>query len=246
MEREAAEAHEARLCAIHAGRKGRLQEIDGFHVFLDEERYSPALIARIEAGNYETRERALVRDLLRAGDRVLEAGTAIGVVAMVAAARLGGESVVTFEADPAIAADARRNFAFNGLPIRSRVGVLRNRARCTAQTHTPFHVSRHFWSSRLGAKPTDADIVDTIEVAYICLEDAIASHEANVLVCDIEGGEVDLLTGADLSGIRLIVVEMHYWSVGEAGVNAMTRGLVDAGFNVDFMTTRGEVVVFRR
>ena len=53
----------------------RFRTIDGFRVFLDDERYSPAMIARIESDRYENDERALVGALLRDGDRVLESAT---------------------------------------------------------------------------------------------------------------------------------------------------------------------------
>ena len=38
----------------------------------------------------------------------------------------------------------------------------------------------------------------------------IAEHRTNVLVCDIEGSEAVLPTGADLKSVRLIQMEIHY------------------------------------
>ncbi len=79
-------------------------------------------------------------------------------------------------------------------------------------------------------------------------EDKIAERRANVLVCDIEGGEADLLTGADLSGIRLIVMETHYWACGRPDIDSMVRFLVHDGFNsyVYFDYTGDHVVVLDR
>jgi hypothetical protein len=78
------------------------------------------------------------------------------------------------------------------------------------------------------------------------LEQEIAAHQANVLICDIEGGEVVLLTGADLSGIRMIIMETHRWAVGEALTDAMIRDLILQGFAVDLSASAGEILLFRR
>ena len=89
-------------------------------------------------------------------------------------------------------------------------------------------------------------IVDVVMVPTACLEDQIADHRATVLVCDIEGGEVDLLVGADLSGIRLIIMEIHTWAVSEAANGDMIRGLLAQGFNVDFHASGQGIAVLRR
>jgi hypothetical protein len=52
------------------------------------------------------------------------------------------------------------------------------------------------------------------------------------LICDIEGGEIELLIGADLAGIRLIIMEVHNWAVGVRSTDAMLRWLIVNGFNV--------------
>ena len=36
------------------------------------------------------------------------------------------------------------------------------------------------------------------------------AHRAKVLICDIEGGEVDLLMQSDLARIKKIIIETHY------------------------------------
>ena len=80
----------------------------------------------------------------------------------------------------------------------------------------------------------------------LCFEDAIARHRANFLICDIEGGEVDLLLEADLTGISTILLETHYWATGVERASAMIRKLVYDGFDIDLGISGRHVTVMRR
>jgi FkbM family methyltransferase len=233
--------------ALVDGRTGMIAQIDGLRVFVDTVAYSPTLVAALTGGSYEVTERRLVRRLIGPDDRVLEIGTAIGLVAMTLATLVGPSNVMTYDANPAMVDDARRNFAANRLErIDGRLGVLRNRARWREdEAVVPFYVSRDFWTSRLAAAGA-SDIVGVVQVPLVCLETAIADHRATVLVCDIEGGEADLLEDADLAGIRLVVVEVHDWAVGRSRTGAMMRWLIQAGFDVDFTHSGEGVAVLGR
>jgi FkbM family methyltransferase len=178
---------------------------------------------------------------------VLEVGTAIGVVSMTAALIVGVGSVVTFDANPDIVADAQANFRRNGLAgISGRTGVLTCRRRFVRDAGVDFFVARDFWASRLDAKADDADIVKVVRVPRLCLEAEIAAYRATVLICDIEGGEVDLLSGAELDGIRLIIMETHYGVVGEGPTDAMIRELILQGFAFHLGASGGHMAVLRR
>lgn len=65
-------------------------------------------------------------------------------------------------------------------------------------------------------------------------------------ICDIEGGEVDLLMQADLSGLRLLILETHVWAVGEARTDAMIRKFVLDGFAIDLDASGQGVAALRR
>jgi hypothetical protein len=86
----------------------------------------------------------------------------------------------------------------------------------------------------------------TVRIPVFCLELEIAAHKANVLICDIEGGEVELLADADLTGIRLIIMETHYWAAGEAATDAMIRNLILQGFSFHLGVSGHHVSVLRR
>jgi FkbM family methyltransferase len=235
-----------RLSVLANGRQGEVVPIGNVSVFLPPEEYGPTLTGSISEGTYENKERGIISKLLKPSDRVLEIGTAIGVVSMTAAKIVGQEAVRTFDASARIVADARRNFDYNGLSgIRSDVRMLVNRLRRpSTPARLDFHIARDFWASR--AQNAKADIVETVQVETGCLEDEIALHKATVLVCDIEGGEIDLLIGADLRTIRLIVLETHPHMVGKEPTDRMIRYLVGEGFSVNFFESGKGIAVLER
>lgn len=241
-------AHSAKRDAAIAGRTGRMIQIGNLQVFADDERYSPPIIRSLEDGGYESAERSILYAALRPDDRVLEIGTAVGVLSMTAASIVGPESVTTYEANPYILEDARRNFMANGLgAIRSSNAVLQARAEMAGVPPTiPFAVSRDFWASRLGATINDPDIVDVVDIPTASLEDAIEAHRANFLICDIEGGEANLLLRADLSLIDTIIIETHYWAAGKRAISDMIRKFISDGFDIDLDLSAHHVSCFRR
>jgi hypothetical protein len=110
----------------------------------------------------------------------------------------------------------------------------------------PFAVSRDFWASRLGATADDPDIVEVVDIPTASLEDAIAAHRATFLICDIEGGEVELLLRADLSSIETIIIETHYWAAGKRAISDLVRKLISEGFDIDLDLSAYHVTCFRR
>jgi hypothetical protein len=128
MEQANAEAEKRRNC-IPPGRRGRIVEIGGFTIFVDDKNnYDRSIIAALERGDCDDTERQLVGQLVTHCDRVLNIGTTTGVVAITAASAAGEESVLTSDANFDIINVAQENFKRNGLEgIRSQVGILRNR-----------------------------------------------------------------------------------------------------------------------
>ncbi len=225
-------------------RAGEIIEIAGFSALVADD-YGPNVKAALRGGSYEKRERELVARFVLPVDRVLELGTGVGIVAMTAAKIVGPSHIVTYDANPDIAADARANFARNGLEgIEARVGLLANRRRFIPGA-AAFGVAEEFWASR---RPGEGEqgFERVISAPVRCLEDEIEAFGANVLICDIEGGEVDLLTGADLSALRLIVLETHYWAQGETATDAMVRELILNGFAIHLEASAWSVLALRR
>jgi FkbM family methyltransferase len=226
-------------------RPGALRLVDDFRILIADD-YGPAVKSSLESGDYERLERRFVGLFVRPGDRVLELGTAVGVVAMSAAAVVGAENVRTFDANPEIIADAKANFARNGLGgVDARHGLMVNRACYAPGRVVNFGLAREFWASHQTSH-MGGGIERIVSAPVFCLEDEIAAFGANVLICDIEGGEVDLLSDADLSGLRLIILDTHYWAQGEEAIDEMVRRLILAGFSPHLLESRHGVLALRR
>jgi hypothetical protein len=120
------------------------------------------------------------------------------------------------------------------------------RAITDPQDTMTFFIHRAFLSSRLNAPTNDHNIVKTVQVPVVFLEDVIEKHRATVLISDIEGGEVDLLPYADLSGIRLVILETHYGEAGVAATDEMVRQLIISGYSLDLELSHTRYLVLRR
>jgi FkbM family methyltransferase len=227
--------------AAPAGRSGEIANVGGFDVFIDDA-YAEPIRNTLRDGSYEVRERLAVCRMLRPGDRVMEAGSAIGLVAMTAAAIVGPANVAAYDANPAMTADAAANFARNGMRVDLHAGALVPRRRYAEGARLAFHVSPEFWASRL----VEEGAPGAIQVPTLCFEAERERRQADVLICDIEGGEVALLSEADLTGFRLVILETHAWAVGQERADALIRKLALDGFNVDLDVSGQGVAALRR
>jgi len=95
-------------------------EIGEKHLLVEDGRYDAKIVNSMRQGGYEATERSIVPKLFRSGDRVVEIGTAVGLVAMVLADVVGNENVIGFEANPQLVEDARRNFDANNQSITAK------------------------------------------------------------------------------------------------------------------------------
>lgn len=200
--------------------------------FLHEKR-----IERINAARYEGQEIAGALHVVGEDDTVLEIGAGIGLVGAVIAANCRPRAVHSFEANPDLIPEIEALYAANGL--QDRIGV-RNIVLVSDPDRPetmPFHVhNSYLGSSLIGDQARAARTVDvpTAGFAETCAEIA-----PTVLVMDIEGGELDLLRHADLTGFRAVVLEFHPAAYGVDGMKECKSILRDAGFErVDEKSTR--------
>ena len=233
--------HRSLLFRVLAGWRrltgARRVAIDGVTIEVD-----PALPRGVKRalwrGDYEGPERACITRLLTPEDRVLEAGAGIGVVTTVCAAR--SAAVLTYEANPALIERIRGNLALNGLTAE-----LRNRAIGVADGSLSFTIGDNFLSSSAHAREGTAT-----EVGCDALAGVIEAFDPTVIVMDIEGAEIDVLSDAlpsdALDGVRALVVELHPHVVGEAAIRDMLGGLAVRGFHVPADTAGKETVLLER
>lgn len=212
----------ARAWHLRTGTK--VFEQDGVKVRCGPDDLPRAVRSLLFQGTYEAAERELLPGALRPGDRVLEVGTGIGLVSLVCTSIVGEGNVLSYEANPAMAAVIRANYVLNGW-----TPDLREKAVTVDGTPITFFQSGNVLSSSLYDRGTDAA---AIEVESDAIEAVVSAHRPAVIVMDVEGAEVDLLPAADLSTVRAIVVELHPHIVGEGRTNALMALMEERGFRL--------------
>jgi FkbM family methyltransferase len=185
-------------------------------------------IARINAAKYEGQEIAGALQLVRPGDRVLELGAGIGIVGAVAAKNRAPARVVSFEANPNLIPHIRALYTANGLNDRIEV---RNQVLVSAPDRPetlPFHIHNSYLGSSLDGNPDRAR--ETVDIATADFDAVRREVRPDVLLMDIEGGELAILQHANLDGLRGIVIEFHPKAYEVAGMRACKDILRAAGF----------------
>lgn len=213
--------------------------VDGIRVPIEPD-WSRPMVNHIYGERYEGPERRAVARLIGPEDRVLELGSAIGVVASVIL-RCGPAATRHYEANPAMIAAAERTLAANGLAADLR------HAAAVGEDHegdtVSFNIGVDFWSSSLEERHR---IAETVTVPAVPLSAMIAEFAPSVIVMDIEGAETRLLMAPELPGVRAIVVEMHRRVTGIESQTAMLSHLFGLGFHLDLSASEGENLVLVR
>ena len=183
---------------------------------------------------YEQSERAIVAATLHPDDVVLELGAGMGFITTVAA-RIARE-VRSYEANPDMARTAGATLTRNGSRASVTNGALMRSPRVAT---VPFHIHENFTESSLlplqGRPTVDIPVFDFMQ----------ACEGATYLIVDIEGGEVDLLTG-ELPGIRAVCVECHPAVVSRQAITGMLASLFEQGFALDLAHSQGQVLYLER
>ena len=160
----------------------------------------------IALGNYEKAERELIAmmqeaGLIRPGDRVIEAGGGLGVIAMHVADIVGDAAVFVFEPDPDTRAGLRENLRRNGHDIHVEDAAL----VAGDERTVAFSVGHHFY-----ARGTHRRSDHVITVPAESISHAIARLDPTILVLDVEGAEADLVCSVDnFRNVHGIHIEVH-------------------------------------
>ncbi|NNE53768.1 MAG: FkbM family methyltransferase [Sulfitobacter sp.] len=190
---------------------------------LNEER-----LGRINAERYERHEIAGALEVVKPGDRVLELGAGIGLVGAVTLKNAKPSKVLAYEANPDLIPHIEALYKLNklGKKIEIRNKILVSDPK--APKSLPFHVRNSYLGSSLidtTRRPTRAIKVPTESYASVH-----KSFKPDVIIMDIEGGELEFLRHADLKGVRAIVVEFHPEAYGRDGMRECKRLLEHGGF----------------
>lgn len=185
-------------------------------------------IERIASGRYEGQEIAGALQVTGETDRVLELGAGLGIVGAVIARHACPQAQIAFEANPELIPHIAALYALNRMKTRI---TLRNEVLLAAADR-PEHVDFHLRNSFLGSSliADDRRQTRTVQIATAGYDDLRESFAPTVLVMDIEGGELDFLEHADLTGLRAMVIEFHPDAYGVAGMRRAKQILRSAGF----------------
>lgn len=223
-------------------------ETHGVVVPLVESVISPRMREVLRNDRYERQEVRAIKSLARPDDVVLDLGAGVGVVATIAARTVGDDRVTAVEANPNLIPILRETFRLNGVP---GVTLIHGAAMSGPDPNDEvrFRLRPDFWASSLDRRRKDrnSDAVSDVAVPAVDLAGILDELRPTVFVLDIEGGELAVASGADLSSVRLVIMELHPRVYGASGVERIFSALSAQGFTYDPRASRGgTVVVFSR
>lgn len=175
-------------------------------------------------GEYEWDDVALCRDVLRSDDRIVEIGSAIGMIGLYCMQVIGVRDYAMVEANPDVIALAQDNFRANGIappPIL-------NQAVSDRRGEVAFNIGEVFVSSSIRAIRRNARqiVVDGRRIPEIVAQ---LGFTPNVLIMDIEGYEADLPV-EDFARFDKIIIELHGRFIGQDRIDAFEASLHALGF----------------
>jgi FkbM family methyltransferase len=189
---------------------------------------------------YEYRETQAVLKLIREGDVVIELGAGIGYMSTVLSRLTGAAHIHSFEANPNLIPYIHRVHAANDVTNATVENALLGPRKGTAT----FHVRQNFLSSSLD-EMDGSGIVARETIPVLNVNTVMKQIKPTVLVCDIEGAEVDLIPAMDLSGLRAAVIELHPQWIKREGVAAVFNAMMAAGLVYFPRWSDSKVVCFR-
>jgi FkbM family methyltransferase len=191
---------------------------------------SPAIFYHLLNGDYESPELALLDEHLSPDDCVLELGAGIGFLANRYGKRCTGRTHLAIEASPTMATLIRANTRQLGnVDVMNAVA-----AKAPAARPASFYIYSDFWASStlpLHLTNPQRHLVETVQVPTVDLDALIAERRVSVLVCDIEGGEYELVRTFDLN-VPKILMEVHWRELGLERALSVLRGFEERGYRL--------------
>ncbi|HKM83064.1 MAG TPA: FkbM family methyltransferase [Candidatus Acidoferrum sp.] len=174
-------------------------------------RVNPRTGQNVQRGIGEPQVQQALVDYLRPGMTFYDLGANIGYFSLIAARLVGPMGyVVSFEADPEIAARLRENLARNHFShARVEQKAVWSETATVSFARVDPNTSPDRGLGHVSAESSD----DTITVEGVSLDSYITPQNSpDLLKCDVEGAEVEVFRGADrlLAERRtILLVEMH-------------------------------------
>jgi FkbM family methyltransferase len=211
----------------------------GIKIPLIEGIISPKIVEKIKIGRYETNEAIQLGKIIEKGEVILEIGGGIGFISSISALNPNTRSVEIFEANPNLRPMIESLHALNGISnVTVNTGVLMHNV---SSATVPFYVHPDFWASSLSPGAGDRIKVDVPAFSFNAVIERI---RPTLIICDIEGGELDLFEHANLKGVQKVLIEIHQNVVGRAGIKRLFDIFSARNFHYDEHHSSGSVILF--
>lgn len=199
---------------------------------------SPGIRKQIHLGEYESKEAEIVTRRLHPDDVVMEVGAGIGFLSALCAKRIGNDRVFAYEANPALMDIIALTHRANGV-----TPSVINAALAVGEGECAFHLSDEFWASSASHAISGARV---IMVRQLDLNTELAKVRPTFLIVDIEGGEREFFSHANLAGVRKVCVELHPTLLSDVELSGLLQHLFAQGFVLDFSIMRKNVFFLYR
>lgn len=211
-------------------------------LILDPSFMSPRMIEVIKNMRYEAQEARQLGRIIQNDEVVLEIGAGIGFISALIAKNPLTKSLISYEANPTLIPKITETLSINLTKSDDkwevRNAVLMNGA---APESVEFFIHKDFWASSLVPFP-DALRVERVKVENF--NAVLAKVRPTLIVCDIEGGELELFRNADLSGVKKVFLEVHQKQIGRKGMKELFEYFHARNFHYDQAHSGGSVVLF--
>jgi FkbM family methyltransferase len=202
------------------------------------------ILHQLYYGEYERPEINGLSSVIRPGDRILELGAGLGIISALAGRTTGPSGrVLSYEANPALLPDTQAFLAANEVTNVTLV----NAVLVPEKDPKPrqFHLAQSFAeSSLLGAEGRGPQ--GTVSVPAECLSTVLGTYRPDVLICDIEGAELELFPTFPASSLRAAVVELHPDRLTPAQIQSIHDGMASQGLHLQEPGPGGTVVIYAR
>ncbi len=195
----------------------------------------------LRKNEYEAKESEAALRVVREGDVVVELGGGIGYMSTLVATKRAIKSVHVFEANPNLIPYINSVHSANGVTNAH----VHNAILGPRKGSVDFYVREPMLGSSMAVLEGEVDPPAT-KVDVLNAKTTFKDIGANVLICDIEGAEVDLIPYIDLTGLRAAIIETHPQWIGPEGINRVFRAFMDAGLAYYHRGSHGKVLAFRK
>lgn len=194
----------------------------------------------LRTNGYEAKETEAALRVVREGDTVVELGGGIGYMSTLVATKRAIKAVHVFEANPDLIPYIHSVHAANGVTNAHVTNAILGPRKGSVD----FYVREPLLGSSMQVLEGEVD-PPSVKVDVLNAKQTLKEISANVLICDIEGAEADLIPAMDLSGLRAAIVETHPQWIGPEGINKVMRAFMDAGLAYYHRGSHGKVLAFR-